>query len=55
MLNFFYGGAMDVLQQYIDEGKLVSSNQVRQEFEDVATANWSTETAQSRMENILVF
>ncbi len=51
-VNFFYGGAMDVLQPYIDEGKLViPSGQV--EKDDVATANWSTETAQSRFETIL--
>lgn len=51
-VNFFYGGAMDVLQPYIDEGKLVvQSGQVAKE--DVATANWATETAQSRFENIL--
>ena len=50
--NFFYGGAMDVLQPYIDEGKLVvTSGQV--DFATVATANWDTATAQSRMENIL--
>ena len=51
-VNFFFGGAMDVLQPYIDEGKLVvPSGQI--DFETVATANWSTETAQSRFENIL--
>ncbi|MDD6328637.1 MAG: sugar ABC transporter substrate-binding protein, partial [Lachnospiraceae bacterium] len=50
--RFFFGGAMDVLQPYIDSGKLVvKSGQTS--FEEVATANWSTETAQSRMENIL--
>ena len=43
---------MDVLQPYIDEGKLVvKSGSV--EFEKVATANWSTETAQSRMDAII--
>lgn len=50
--NYFYGGAMDVLQPYIDSGKLVvTSGQV--DFATVATANWSTEEAQKRMENIL--
>ena len=43
---------MDVLNKYIDEGKLVIKSG-QKEFADVATANWSTETAQSRMENIL--
>ena len=39
--RFFFGGAMDVLQPYIDAGKLVvKSGQT--DFETVATANWST-------------
>lgn len=51
-VNFFYGGAMDVLQPYIDDGKLVvQSGQVQKE--EVATADWSTEKAQSRMDAIL--
>lgn len=51
-VNFFYGGAMDVLQPYIDEGKLVvQSGQVKKE--EVATADWSTEKAQARMDAIL--
>ena len=51
-VNYFFGGAMDVLQPYIDEGKLVvPSGQMTKE--EVATANWATETAQSRFENIL--
>lgn len=50
--RFFFGGAMDVLQPYIDSGKLnVVSGQTS--FEEVATLNWSTETAQSRMENLI--
>ena len=50
--GYFYQGAMDVLQPYIDEGKLVNpSGQIA--FEDVATPQWKTETAQSRAENIL--
>lgn len=51
-VNFFFGGAMDVLQKYIDDGKLVvQSGQVTKE--EVATAEWSTEKAQSRMDAIL--
>ena len=51
-VNFFYGGAMDVLQPYIDEGKLVvPSGQIAKE--EVATANWATDAAQARFENIL--
>ncbi len=50
--NYFYQGAVDVLQKYIDEGKIVvKSGQT--DFASVATASWSTETAQSRAENIL--
>ena len=50
--NYFYNGAMDVLQPYIDAGKIVvTSGQT--DFASVATAAWATETAQSRMENIL--
>lgn len=50
--RFFYGGAMDVLKPYIDSGKLVvKSGQV--DFDNVATANWATETAQSRMDAII--
>ncbi len=49
---FFYQGAMDVLNPYIEEGKLnVVSGQT--EFSDVATAQWKTETSQSRAETIL--
>lgn len=50
--RFFYGGAMDILQPYVDSGKLVvQSGSV--DFEKVATANWSTETAQSRMDAVI--
>ena len=50
--RFFYGGAMDVLKPYIDQGKLVvKSGQV--DFETVATADWSTENAQKRMDAII--
>ena len=50
--NFFYGGAMDVLQKYIDAGTLVvPSGQT--EFAAVATQEWSTEKAQARMDTLL--
>ena len=50
--NFFFGGAMDVLQKYIDDGKLVvKSGQT--EFEQVATANWDSAKAQDRMDTII--
>ena len=50
--KYFYQGAMDVLNPYIKEGKLVvKSGQV--DFENVATASWSTENAQNRMDSII--
>jgi putative multiple sugar transport system substrate-binding protein len=50
--QFFYNGAMDVLKPYIESGKLnVVSGQ--KDFTEVATSEWSTETAQSRAESIL--
>ena len=50
--RYFFGGAMDVLQKYIDGGQLiVQSGQTS--FETVATANWSTEAAQARFDSII--
>lgn len=50
--TFFYNGAMDVLKPYMDAGKIVvPSGQT--DFATVGTLGWKTETAQSRMENIL--
>ena len=50
--RYFFGGAMDVLQKYIDGGQLVvRSGQTS--FETVATANWSTEAAQARFDSII--
>lgn len=50
--KFFYNGAMDVLKPYIDSGKLVVKSG-QKDFATVATANWDSANAQSRMENIL--
>jgi putative multiple sugar transport system substrate-binding protein len=51
-INFFFGGAMSVLQPYLDSGKLkVLSGQTAKA--QVATPNWSTEEAQKRFENII--
>lgn len=50
--NFFFGGAMKVLQPYIDEGKLVVKSGSTT-LAACATPNWSTEEAQKRMENII--
>ncbi|MGN0132358.1 MAG: multiple monosaccharide ABC transporter substrate-binding protein [Lachnospiraceae bacterium] len=50
--GYFYNGAMDVLNPYIESGKLVVvSGQTS--FDETATPTWATETAQSRAENIL--
>lgn len=50
--KYFFNGAMDVLNPYIEEGKLVvKSGQT--DFATVATAGWKTENAQTRMENII--
>lgn len=51
-VNFFFGGAMSILQPYISSGKLlVPSGQTRQA--QAATVNWNTEEAQKRMENLI--
>lgn len=50
--GFFFNGAMDVLNPYIESGKLVVKSG-QKTFEECATAQWKTETAQSRAENIL--
>ena len=50
--RYFYQGAMDVLQKYIDEGKIVvKSGQTA--FDQVATPTWKTDVAQKRAEDIL--
>ena len=51
-VNFFFGGAMKVLQQYIDNGQLVvKSGQTSKE--QCATPNWDEAEAQKRFDNIL--
>ena len=60
-INFFFDGAMSVLQKYVDAGNLVcQSGQVATLKADgsydkavVATANWATDAAQARFETIL--
>ena len=50
--RFFFGGAMEVLQPYIDNGQLVvRSGQTS--FDEVATQGWSTENAQNRFDAII--
>ncbi|MDB5624396.1 MAG: sugar transporter substrate-binding protein, partial [Tardiphaga sp.] len=49
---FFYDGAMSVLKQYIDSGKLVvASGQIG--MNKVSTLRWDGATAQARMDNLL--
>jgi len=49
---FFFNGALDVLQPFIDDGTLVvKSGQTT--IEQAATLRWDGETAQSRMEDLL--
>lgn len=50
--TYFYQGAVDVLQPYIDSGKLVVvSGQT--DFDTVATAQWDSQTAMERAQNVL--
>jgi len=50
--NFFFDGAISVLQPYIDAGTIkVGSGQT--EFNQVAIQAWATATAQTRMDNLL--
>ncbi|HVI43196.1 MAG TPA: sugar-binding protein, partial [Anaerovoracaceae bacterium] len=50
--TFFFGGAMSILKPYIDSGVLVvPSGQTSQA--QVSTADWKTENAQTRMENLI--
>lgn len=50
--TFFFNGAMDTLQPYIDDKTLVVKSG-ETEFNTVATLRWDGEVAQSRMEDIL--
>ena len=49
---FWKGAVTDVLQQYIDSGVLVVKSG-QKDFASCATAEWKTETAQSRMDDLL--
>lgn len=51
-INFFFGGAISILEPYIKSGKIiVKSGQTTKA--QCATLNWSTEEAQKRMENLI--
>ena len=50
--GFFFNGAYDAVKKYIDDGKLnIPSG--KKKFEQVATAQWSTDTALANMQNTL--
>lgn len=50
--KLFYDGAMNILQPYLDEGKLaVQSGQVS--YEQTAILGWDSAKAQARMDNLL--
>ena len=51
-INFFFGGAMDVLRPYLEKGVIVCRSG-QTEKAQAATLNWSTEEAQKRMENLI--
>ena len=51
-INFFFGGAMDVLKPYLDKGVIVCPSGQTAKAQ-AATLNWSTENAQMRMENLI--
>ena len=51
-INFFFDGAMSILTPYLESGVLVCpSGQTEKQV--VATANWASDAAQARFENIL--
>jgi ABC-type xylose transport system, periplasmic component len=52
-INFFFGGAMEVLQPYVDSGKLVVLSDQTDKLQ-VATEGWKSENAQKRMEDLIM-
>ena len=50
--GFFYDGAMEVLQPYLDDGTLVVPSE-QMDFNTVAIQRWEQERAQSRMDDLL--
>lgn len=50
--TFVYGGAMEVLKPFIDDGTIkIASGQT--ELSQIATKDWSQQEAQSRMDNLI--
>jgi putative multiple sugar transport system substrate-binding protein len=50
--GFFFNGAMEVLQPFLDDGTLVIPSE-QTDFDTVATLRWEQARAQERMENLL--
>lgn len=50
--RFFFEGAMEQLQPYIDNGRLIIKSG-QKDFNQVATQSWSGSKAQERMDNLL--
>lgn len=48
----FYNGAMDILEPYINSGKIIIPSE-QESFDEVSTSLWSTEIAKNRMKLIL--
>jgi len=50
--NFFFDGAMSILNPFIKSGKLIVGSK-QTDFNQVATLRWDGATAQARMDNLL--
>ncbi|AUI51967.1 sugar-binding protein [Arthrobacter crystallopoietes] len=50
--TFVYGGAMEVLQPFIDDGTIVIASK-QTELSQIATKDWSQQEAQARMDNLI--
>jgi putative multiple sugar transport system substrate-binding protein len=50
--QYFYSGAMSILDPYISDGKLVIKSK-QKDFNKVSIAAWASATAQARMDNLL--
>lgn len=50
--HFFWQGAMDTLEPYMEDGTIVVPSE-QTDIEQAATLRWSQETAQKRMEDLL--
>lgn len=51
-IHFFFGGAMQVLQPYLDSGVLVVGS-AETSLEEAATMSWSSEESQNRMQRLI--